>query len=204
MVSASTDRGGKRPRLVKAATCVFAEKGYAATRVSDIAERAGIGKGTVYEYFSSKKELLFAVFESINEEITARLNTVLDDDEPTQEQLFNLLRLGAEVISEQRELQPVVLDFWAASRGGGFEEHYREAVVASYTLYRKLIADFIRDGQLQGKFRNDVDAESLAATVVATVDGLGVQHYFDRTMDPRRITEQFAHLLFESLTTESI
>jgi len=204
VVSTSTERGDKRSRLVKAATGVFAEKGYAATRVSDIAERAGIGKGTVYEYFKSKKELLFAVFESINQDITARMNAVLDDDEPTQEQLFNLLRLGAEVISEQRELQPVVLDFWAASRGGGFEEHYREAVVASYTLYRKLIADFVREGQQQGKFRKDVAADALAATVVATVDGLGIQHYFDRSMDPRRITEEFAHLLFESLTTESI
>ena len=38
MVSTSTDRGDKRPRLVKAATFVFAEKGYAATRVSDIAD----------------------------------------------------------------------------------------------------------------------------------------------------------------------
>jgi len=203
MVTTSTDRGDKRPRLVKAATVVFAEKGYATTRVADIAERAGIGKGTVYEYFSSKEELLFAVFESMNEDVTARVNAVLDDDEPTQEQLFNLLRLGAEVITEQRELQPVVLDFWAASRGGGFEESYRQAVVASYTLYRKLIADFIRSGQHGGRFRSDIDADALAATVVATVDGLGIQFYFDNSIDPRRITEEFAHLLYESLTSES-
>ncbi len=203
MVSTSIDRGDKRPRLVRAASDVFAKKGYASTRVADIAERAGIGKGTVYEYFSSKEELLFAVFESINEDITLRMNAVLDDDEPSQEQLFNLLRLGAEVITEQRELQPVVLDFWAASRGGGFEEKYRESVVASYTLYRKLIADFIRGGQKRKSFRSDVDADTLAATVVATVDGLGIQLYFDQSIDPRRITEEFAHLLYESLTTES-
>lgn len=199
----TTDRGDKRTRLVQAATSVFAEKGYASTRVADIAERAEIGKGTVYEYFSSKEELLFAVFESMNQAITSRMNAVLDDDEPTQEQLFNLLRLGAEVITEQRELQPVVLDFWAASRGGGFENNYRQAVVASYTLYRKLIADFIRDGQKNEKFRSDVDADALAATVVATVDGLGIQLYFDQSIDPRRVTEEFAHLLYESLTTES-
>ncbi len=203
MVSTSTDRGAKRPRLVRAAGDVFAEKGYASTRVADIADRAGIGKGTVYEYFSSKEELLFAVFESINEDITMRMNAVLDEDEPTQEQLFNLLRLGAEVITEQRDLQPVVLDFWAASRGGGFEEMYRESVVASYTLYRRLIADFIRGGQKLERFRIDVDADALAAMVVAAVDGLGIQLYFDQSIDPRRITEEFAHLLYESLTTES-
>ena len=66
-------RGDKRPRLVEAACAVFAEKGYASTRVAEIAERAGVGKGTVYEYFSSKEELLFAVFESINATRVERL-----------------------------------------------------------------------------------------------------------------------------------
>lgn len=182
---------------------MFAEKGYASTRVADIAVRADVGKGTVYEYFSSKEELLFAVFESINHDITARMKTVLDDDEPTQEQLFNLLRLGAEVITEQVELQPVVLDFWAASRGSGIEDRYREALVASYALYRKLVTNFILAGQQRGEFRSDIDAEALAVMVVATVDGLGIQLYFDRSVDPRRITEVFAHLLYENLTMES-
>ena len=77
MVAVITDRGDKRVRLVKAASAVFAEKGYASTRVADIAERATVGKGTVYEYFSSKEELLFAVFESINADISARMNEAL-------------------------------------------------------------------------------------------------------------------------------
>ena len=72
-----TIRGDKRPRLVEAACAVFVEKGYASTRVAEIAERAGVGKGTVYEYFSSKEELLFAVFESINADISSRMNDAL-------------------------------------------------------------------------------------------------------------------------------
>mgnify|MGYP000113780704 CR=1 FL=1 len=60
-------------------------------------------------------------------------------------------------------------DFWAASRGKDFEEQYREAVVSNYELFRKLVADFIRRGQDSGEFRSEVDAEALAATVVATV-----------------------------------
>jgi hypothetical protein len=39
--------------------------------------------------------------------------------------------------------------------------------------------------------------------VVATVDGLGIQLSFDRSIDPHRITEAFGRLLYESLTTES-
>ncbi len=203
MISTVTTRGDKRPRLVQAATEVFAEKGYASTRVADIAERAGIGKGTVYEYFTSKEELLFAVFESINMDISTRMDAALAAGGSTEEQLHKLLRLGAEVISEQVDLQPVILDFWAASRGKDFEEKYRRAVVASYTFFRNLISDFIRDGQHRGEFTTSVDAEALAITVVATVDGLGIQLFFDRSIDPHRITEAFSSLLYQGLTTES-
>ena len=203
MVSTVATRGNKRPRLVEAACSVFAEKGYASTRVADIAERAGVGKGTVYEYFTSKEELLFAVFESINRDISARMDAALAAGGSTEEQLHNLLRLGADVISEQIDLQPVILDFWAASRGKEFDEKYRRAVVASYTFFRKLISDFIRNGQNRGEFKTSVDAEALAITVVATVDGLGIQLFFDRSIDPHRITEAFSRLLYQGLTTES-
>ncbi len=186
-----------------AATAVFAEKGYASTRVADIAGRAGVGKGTVYEYFSSKEELLFAVFESINEEISSRMEQVLSEDESTKEKLIALLRLGAEVISEQVELQPVILDFWAASRGKEFEEHYREAVIDSYEHFRSMISDFIRGVQKRGEFKAGVDAEALAVVIVATVDGLGIQLFFDPSINPHQIAETFAQLMYEVLTTES-
>ena len=195
-------RGNKRNQLVEAACAVFAEKGYASTRVADIAKRAGVGKGTVYEYFSSKEELLFAVFESINVDISVRMDRALSAGASSEEQLHNLMWLGAEVISEQVDLQPVILDFWAASRGREFEGAYREAVVSSYVFFRDLITDFIRAGQDRGEFKSSVDAEALAATVVATVDGLGIQMYFDRALDPHRITEALACFLYESLTVE--
>ena len=203
MISTENDRGDKRPRLVDAACAVFAEKGYASTRVADIAERAGVGKGTVYEYFSSKEELLFAVFEMTNAEISLRMDAALAAGGSTEEQLHNLLRLGAEVITEQVEMKPVILDFWAASRGKDCEETYRRAVVASYTFFRNLVADFIRDGQNKGEFKASIDADALAATIVATVDGLGIQLFFDRSLDPHRITEAFGRLLYESLTSET-
>ena len=203
MVTAIKTPSDKRLRLVGAACAVFAEKGYASTRVSEIAERAGVGKGTVYEYFSSKEELLFAVFESINTDISSRMNDALAAGGSTEEQLHNVLRLGAEVISEQVDLQPVILDFWAASRGKDVEETYRRAVVASYTFFRNLFSDFIREGQKRGEFKDTVDAEALATLVVASVDGLGIQLFFDRSIDPHTITRAFGRLLYDSLTTES-
>jgi TetR/AcrR family transcriptional regulator, cholesterol catabolism regulator len=51
----------RREALVKAAIEVFSEKGYHSTKVSEIAERAGVSQGSVYNYVRSKEDLLFLV-----------------------------------------------------------------------------------------------------------------------------------------------
>lgn len=57
--------------LLAAALDLFVEKGFAATRVDDVAKRAGVSKGTLFLYFSSKEELFKAVVrESISERFT--------------------------------------------------------------------------------------------------------------------------------------
>ncbi|HSL19814.1 MAG TPA: TetR/AcrR family transcriptional regulator [Methylomirabilota bacterium] len=199
MDATKSARGEKRPLILKAATRIFCERGFAAVRVADIAEAAGIGKGTVYEYFSSKDELLFAVFEWINEDISRRIQDLLDRGGTTLERLQRLLDLGAEVTREQVEMQAVILDFWAASRGTKIEERYNLACRDSFRTYRRLLADVIRDGQATGELRPDVDPDEVATMLVAAMDGLGVQAFFDRDIDPRRVVEHFGGVLLAGL-----
>lgn len=55
------NRSGKREVIIQAALEVFSAQGFHRSHMKEIAERAGIGKGTVYEYFSSKMDLFKAV-----------------------------------------------------------------------------------------------------------------------------------------------
>lgn len=58
-------RKEERPQeITEAALAAFAEKGYAATRVDDVAKRAGVSKGLLYLYFKTKEELFKAVVRS--------------------------------------------------------------------------------------------------------------------------------------------
>lgn len=58
-------RADERPQeLLDAALEVFVERGFAAARLDEVARRAGVSKGTVYLYFSSKEDLLKALVES--------------------------------------------------------------------------------------------------------------------------------------------
>ena len=51
----------KKEQILHAALEVFAKQGLQKGKIADIAEKAGIGKGTVYEYFSSKEEIFKAI-----------------------------------------------------------------------------------------------------------------------------------------------
>ena len=55
----------RRDNILEAAALVFSEKGYHQARVEEIAVQAGIGKGTVYEYFASKLELFQEMFGTL-------------------------------------------------------------------------------------------------------------------------------------------
>ena len=61
----------KRQRILAAATAVFAERDFHRVQVSDVATRAGVGKGTVYLYFPTKDDLHRAALEASLERLAA-------------------------------------------------------------------------------------------------------------------------------------
>jgi len=67
--------------LVEAAFALFLEKGFAATRIEDVAARAGVGKGTLYLYYQSKEQLLRAAVEQMLLPRFGDLAGVLENDD---------------------------------------------------------------------------------------------------------------------------
>ena len=201
MERSSTNRGGKRERLVRAATTVFARQGFGNTRVADIAAEADVGKGTVYEYFDSKEELFLAVMQSINAAIRNRVQRILDSEDSARGKLTAMMREGARIVIEQRDLQPMNIDFCASSRGTPFEARFSHEVNRLLREYRELITDLIIQGQEAGEFRREVDREGIVVLLVGIFDALGVQHWIDPTIDPVRVIEAFIHTLCNGLCT---
>ncbi|MFI8709269.1 TetR/AcrR family transcriptional regulator [Bacillus sp. NPDC077411] len=62
IAATGTDKRNERQmRILEAAVDMFSEKGYSATSTSEIAKRAGVAEGTIFRYYKTKKDLLFAV-----------------------------------------------------------------------------------------------------------------------------------------------
>ena len=75
-------RKEERPQEITAAAfAAFAENGYAATRVEEVAKRAGVSKGLMYLYFKTKEELFKAVIKSV---VIRRVDALIDSIEETQ------------------------------------------------------------------------------------------------------------------------
>ena len=69
---------GKRENILASATDVFSNKGFHMTNIMDIANHAGIGKGTVYEYFDSKSDLFIEVLKFNTESFLNRIKSSID------------------------------------------------------------------------------------------------------------------------------
>lgn len=75
-------RKDDRPaEITEAALATFAEKGYAATRVDDVAKRAGVSKGLLYLYFKTKEELFKAVIRGFVAPRVTELSSLIDESE---------------------------------------------------------------------------------------------------------------------------
>ena len=95
-------KSDKRTRIINAALTVFSRDGFQNSKIEDIARTADIGKGTLYEYFSSKDELFLEVFTSFKESVLSKYWVVLDDGDDPLSQLKMMAIICAEICADEK------------------------------------------------------------------------------------------------------
>jgi AcrR family transcriptional regulator len=78
----------RKQHVIKMAHQLFIEKGFQATSIQDILDYSGISKGTFYNYFSSKNELLIALFKSIYKKLEQERSELLIGQDPANVDIF--------------------------------------------------------------------------------------------------------------------
>jgi AcrR family transcriptional regulator len=90
-----TRRKEARPEEITAAALeLFVERGYAATRLEDVAGRAGVSKGTLYLYFANKEELFKAVVREGLVSPIAEMRGLVDQFEGSTQELIRMMLFG--------------------------------------------------------------------------------------------------------------
>lgn len=167
-----TDRGRRtRDALVLAARGAFEERGYDGTRMSDIAEAAGVSHGTVYTWFATKDAVLMAVVESLVDGLYASLSTPEVDDPAARIEVANRRYLDA--YREHARLLEVV------EQAATTDETFRGVLARLRATHVDRVAATIRHLQSQGVARGDLDPHAAAAALCAMVEGFA-RHWFGR------------------------
>ena len=155
----------KREAILRAATNVFARKGFFNSKVSDIAAAAGIADGTVYLYFKSKDEILHSVFDRAMADFIAEGKRELETIESPVDKLRRIAELHLERLGADRDLAIV---FQVELRGS--TKFMQEFSAAGFAEYLDIIKRTIEAGQRSGEFRSDVKPITCAKILYGALD----------------------------------
>jgi len=147
-----------RPQeITEAALQAFAEKGYAATRVEEVAKRAGVSKGLMYLYFKTKEELFKAVVKSV---VVRRVDQLIGTIESTDLSSEDFIRGPLSSFLKQVPGSPVAivirLLISEGPRHPDLVDYYYDNVVAKGLA---AITGFVERGVARGEFRQSVVTE---------------------------------------------
>ena len=190
----------KKKLIVQSAVHVFSRKGYTIATVADVAAAARIGKGTIYEYFNSKEDLFYAVFEWYRlktEEATRVDLSVLEGSAAKKLEALSMSLVG--MWEEIKDVFNLTLEFWAASSTLQHQDRFKENFRHTYHKFRGIVKSLIREGIERGEFRPDIDPAYVAAAMVGAWDALFLQAWFDPDFEPAATAAEFITVVLRGL-----
>lgn len=183
-----------RQRILEAGMQGFAQVGYFATSLNDIADRAGISRRGLGHHFRSKEELLTEVLDQRQDEDAERIRdtrgidslaavlevSTQNADRPGLIQLYSLLRADATATEHPAH------------------EHHR----LQYDRLRQYLARAFDEVRGDGELRSDEDSDTLASTYLALMDGLQIQWLYNRdNTDIDRVLRAYLRSLIPAFPT---
>lgn len=162
----------KRTDIIDSSKKVFTKNGYYKSTIEDIASEAGVGKGTVYLYFSGKEELFEEMLKNILCEYYDSIISILSKDESVEIKINNLIEFYKTNIKEQLDLVQAVM--------GEYDPMSSEKVKDVFKEKKKelnfALNDFIISGIEKGEIREDIDIDIASFCILAIVE----KYYLDR------------------------
>jgi AcrR family transcriptional regulator len=154
-----------RPQeLLAAALDLFVERGYAATRLDDVAAQAGVSKGTLYLYFTNKEELFKAVVRENVVPILGEAESIVETHEGSSAELFREIILGWwERIGNTKLSGITKLMMAESSNFPEVAQFYHEEVISRGNA---MIGHMLERGIKRGEFR-DIDVNQAMNVVCA-------------------------------------
>jgi len=138
-------------RIIKAATKMFARKGFYKTRISEIAKEAKVADGTVYIYFENKDDILISLFEEQMKAVMDNMVEQISEETDPAKKLEKFALIHLQLIEQNPNMAEIIqVEVRQSSK---FMKEYKNE---KFVQYLDLIAEIVREGQEKRIFKKEV------------------------------------------------
>ncbi len=170
----------RRGEILAAAERVFQAHGYAATTIEAVADAAGVAKGSVYNYFKSKRELFYEVLADVVRQAETETGGVLANARlSAQEKLSGLLDHWCQRTGYYQRYGRLLLEFWANAARDERRSELAGRLRQMYVYWHERMAALLRQGVAAGEFATGFDPDVAASMLMGLLDGIQIQSILD-------------------------
>lgn len=162
----------KRRDIAIATIALFLKDGIKNSSISAIAKNADIGKGTIYQYFENKEDIVFEIFDYFSEFHIEGISSMLRSNISSKEKIRNLLKSVVDYTenNEIQSVEPIFKEFYSLSivtENEKIKEYNRKFFETYQNILRSLVKEGIQSGEIKNK-----KALDLIHIITAAGDGL--------------------------------
>jgi TetR/AcrR family fatty acid metabolism transcriptional regulator len=188
----------KKDAIIQAAVSVFAEKGFYSAKVSDVAKKAGVADGTIYNYFKNKDDILISLFEKKMDYVLKQFDEALSNIPDPIKKLQLFFSTYFNIIKEDENLAEV---FQVELRQS--EKFLKDYHNQKFIDYLNIIATILNEGIKAGFFRIDIKVDILKVMIFGAIDEVARQWILgaNAKYSLEEAAQQVSKLIIDGLTT---
>jgi len=160
----------KKKRILKVATEVFAEKGFNEATISQIAQKAKVAEGSIYDYFENKEDLLFSIPEERMENFLSGLYENLEGVEGALNKIRKLIWYHLNFYEKNRDYVLILLQNIRLKPS--FTSTRAYALIRDFS---RLVVQIIEKGKKEGAIRKDVDSKLLRDAILGSIEHVTIR-----------------------------
>ncbi|HYX05352.1 MAG TPA: TetR/AcrR family transcriptional regulator [Bacteroidales bacterium] len=185
----------KRAAVLKAAEKVFAQRGFHEATISEIATKAGVSEGLIYEYFTNKEALLFSIPGEKSSRFREENLGILKYVDGAANKLKILIYRHLELFELNPDYANITVMILRNNRNFLKTDEYK--VVRSSA---QLTIDVIKEGIENGEFRKGIDPYTIRSIIWGSIDSAVKRKFlYDKKFDLLAYSESFIDVLFNGI-----
>lgn len=182
------DREQKREEIAKLSISLLAKSSFSKLTVSQVAKNANIAKGSIYRYFSSKEDILFAIIKQIMSEYDKEVIKNIESSSCIEDKVLSLFQLCISKNSIDEKRRKIYKDFTSIclSKSNQKMVNFQEEIKVKYIQWLKnILADGIKNQMLKS------EAIEFADGLFAMAEGILLLSHYDATILTKHVKSLF-------------